>query len=222
LPQPTTPAADKPPSSPPTSAKVKPSPKPVAAKEVPVKQDPAKHAAFVRAVAAVRASMARRNLAASKRNLETAAANVQSEADQTELERLQTLQDHLEQFWNRIRSAVAAMQPVDEIVLSESNRVAVIEASREELAVQWEGRPQKFRIEAIPMDLLAAIARASIKLTAGSKLILGSFLAMDGLGDRAAAAKFWQEAIRGGESDGKLLLPELQIPRAASPARGKR
>ena len=113
------------------------------------------------------------------------------------------------------------MQPVDEIVLSESNRVAVIESSREELAVQWEGRPQRFRIEAIPMDLLAAIARASIKLTAGSKLILGSFLAMDGLGDRVAAGKFWQEAIRGGETQGKLLLPELKIPRAAGPARGK-
>ena len=108
--------------------------------------------------------MAHRNLAASKRNLETAAANVQSEADQAELERLQILQDHLEQFWDRIRGAVAAMQPVDEIVLSESNRVAVIEASREELAVQWEGRPRRFRIEAIPMDLLAAIARSSIKL----------------------------------------------------------
>jgi hypothetical protein len=176
----------------------------------------------VRAVAAVRASMAQRNLTASKRNLETAAANVQSEADQTELERLQILQDHLEQFWDRIRNAVAAMQPVDEIVLSESNRVAVIEASRELLSVQWEGHPQKFRIEAIPMGLLAAIARSSIKLTAGSKLILGSFLAMDALGDRATAGKFWKEAIQGGEDQGTLLLPELRIPRAAGSIRGKR
>ena len=161
--------------------------------------------------------MAQRNLAASKRNLETAAANAQSENDQAELERLQVLQDHLEQFWTGIRDAVAAMQPVDEIVLTESNRVAVIEASRKELAVQWEGRPRRYRIEAIPMDLLSAIARQSFKPTAGSKLIVGSFLAMDALGDRAAAGKLWQEAIRGGESQGKLLLPELNIPRAAGP-----
>jgi hypothetical protein len=197
-------------------------PEPVAAKGAPTTQDVVKHAAFARAVANARASMAHRNLTASKRNLETAAANAESEADQIELERLQTLQDHLEQFWNRIRSAVAAMQPVDEIVLSESNRVAVIEASREELAVQWEGRPRRFRIESIPMDLLAAIARASIKLTPGSKLIIGSFLAMDPLGDRAEAARFWHEAIRGGESQGTLLLPELKIPRAAETGRGKR
>ena len=172
----------------------------------------------MRAVADVRAAMGQRNLAASKRSLQTAAANAQSAADQAELERLQILQDHLEQFWDGIRRAVAAMQPVDEIVLSESNRVAVIEASREELAVQWEGRPQRFRIEAIPMDLLAAIARSSFKLTPGSKLIIGSFLAMDSLGDRAEAGKFWQEAIRGGEKQGKLLLPELDVPRAG---RGK-
>ena len=107
--------------------------------------------------------------------------------------------------------------PLDEIVLSESNRVAVIEASRKELAVQWEGRPRRWRIEAIPMDLLSAIAKSSFKPTAGSKLIVGSFLAMDSLGDRAAGGKLWQEAIRGGEDQGKLLLPELSIPRAAGP-----
>ncbi len=177
-------------------------------------QDAVKRAAFASAVADVRTAMGQRNLAASKRNLQTAAANVQGPADQAELERLQVLQDHLEQFWEGVRKAVAAMQPLDEIVLSESNRVAVIEASREELAIQREGRPQRCRIEALPMDLLSAIVKQSFKPTAGSKLIVGSFLAMDARGDRAVAEKRWQEAIRGGESQGTLLLPELNIPRA--------
>ena len=193
-------------------------PKAVVVNPAPEAQDAVKRAAFVRAVAGVRAAMGRRNLATSKQNLQTAAANAQGPADQTELERLQALQDHLEQFWDGIRKAVAAMQPLDEIVLSESNRVAVIEASREELAVQREGRPQRSRIEALPMDLLSAIAKQSFKPTAGSKLIVGSFLVMDSLGDRAEGGRLWQEAIRGGESQGKLLLPELKIPRAA---RGK-
>ena len=159
--------------------------------------------------------MGQRNLAASKRSLQTASANAQGPADQAELERLQALQDHLEQFWDGIRKAVAAMQPVDEIVLSESSRVAVIEASRKELAVQYEGRPRRWRIEAIPMELLGAIAKSSFRSTAGSKLIVGSFLVMDSLGDRAAGGKLWQEAIRGGEEQGKLLLPELNVARAA-------
>jgi hypothetical protein len=215
---PAAPQASGPGPSPPSSSAVILTPEPVAATGDPAPQDPLKRAAFVRAVAEVRAAMGRRDLAAAKQTLQTAAANAQSAADHAELERLQILQDHLEQFWDGIRGAVAAMQPVDEIVLTESNRVAVIEASREELAVQWEGRPRRFRIEAIPMDLLAAIARPSFKLTPASKLIIGSFLAMDSLGDRAEAARFWQEAIRGGESQGKLLLPELDVPRAG---RGK-
>jgi hypothetical protein len=168
----------------------------------------------VRAVAEVRAAMGRRDLAASKRGLQAAAANVQGPADQAELDRLQALQDHLEQFWDGIRRAVAAMQPVDEIVLTDSNRLAVIEASHEELAVQREGRPQRWRIEAIPIDVLLAIVKSSFKPAAGSNLIVGSFHAMDALGDRAAAGRLWQEAVRGGEEQAKLLLPELDVPRA--------
>ena len=201
------------PASPPLSATVNVPPESVAANPAGAAQDAAKRVAFVRAVAAVRAAMGRRNLAASKQNLQTAAANVQCPADQAELERLQILQDHLEQFWNGIRKTVAAMQASEEIVLSDSNRVAVIEASREELTVQREGRPQRWRIEAIPMDMLLTIVKNSFQPTAGSKLIFGSFLAMDAQGDRAAADKLWQEAIRGGESQGNLLLPELNIAR---------
>ena len=192
-------------------------PESVAANPAPATQDAEKRTAFVRAVADVRAAMGQRNLATSKRHLQTAAANVQGPADQAELQRLQALQDHLEQFWGGIRRALAAMRPLDEIALSDSNRVAVIEASGEGLAVQREGRPQRYRIGAIPMDLLSAIAKQSFKPTAGSKLIIGSFLAMDSLGNRAEADKLWQEAIRGGEDKGKLLLPELEIPRAVGP-----
>jgi hypothetical protein len=187
----------------PASVAAQPSPAP----------DAAKHAAFVRAAGAVRASMAKRDLAAVKQTLLAATVLAQDPADQAELERLGILQDHLEQYWSGIGSAVAAMRPIDEIVLSESNRVAVIEASRTELAVQWEGRAQRFRIKAIPRELLWAITKNSFKPTAGSKLIVGAFLAMDASGDRAQAAKLWQDAIKSGEEEGKVLMPELEVPR---------
>lgn len=175
--------------------------------------DPAKHAAFVRAVAEVRSSMAHRDLATAKQKLQTASANAQDAVEQAELDRLEILQDHLEQFWDGISKAVAAKQPVDEIVLTESNRVAVIEASRTELAVQWEGRQQRFRITALPRELLWAITQTSFKPTPGSKLIVGAFLAMDAAGDRDLAGKLWQEASRSGESEGKTLLSELDVHR---------
>ncbi len=55
-------------------------------------------------------------------------------------------------------------------------------------------------------------ATSSFKPTPGSKLIVGTFLAMDAEGDRKEARKLWSEAIARGESDGKLLLPELDVP----------
>ena len=175
-------------------------------------QDAAKHTAFVRAVAEVRVSMGQRDLAASKRALQTAAANAQSEADHGELQRLQALQDHLEQFWGGIREAVAAMQPVDEIVLSESNRVAVIEASRDELLVQIYGRPERYRIVALPIALVKALVDQSFASTPGSKVIVATFLAMDREGDRGRARQLFEEASRAGESLGRDLLPELDVP----------
>ena len=217
--------AEAPPAAVPPPAKVEP-PKPVvppaaqpaAQPAKPAEDDPVKRAAFVKAVAEARQSMARRMLAASRQRLETAATNAQSNAEHAELDRLMTIQDHLEQFWEVIRSAVAAMQATDEIVLSATNRVSVIECSREELVVQREGRPHRYRIEALPMDLLTAISKTAIQPTRDSKVILGSFHAVDGQGNRAEARKLWHEAIVAGDADGKLLLPELDVPRDAVPA----
>jgi hypothetical protein len=188
--------------------------RPTVAKPEAAKPDAAKSAAFAAAVAAARVSMSKRNLTASKQRLQAATTNAQTDAEQAELDRLEILQDHLEQYWAGISKAVAAMQPVDEIVLTNSNRVAVIEASRTNLVVQWEGRRQNFRINAIPRELLWAITKTSFKPTAGSKLVVGAFLAMDEEGNRAQAARLWKEALQAGEEEGKSLLPELEVPRA--------
>ena len=155
--------------------------------------------------------MAARDIAASKKRLKDAADNAQTDADKSEIERLGMIQEHLEQFWDGIRNAVAAMQPAEEIVLSESDRMAVIESSRTELAVQTYGRPQRYRVEALPIDLLSAIAKQAFKLTPGTKLVVGSFLAVDAHGNRDEARKLWREAIAAGEKDGELLMPEAEI-----------
>jgi hypothetical protein len=196
-------------------------PKPAAPSASPsaavAQPDSAKHAAYVKAVADVRRLMAARDISGSKKRLKVAADNAQTDAEKTEIERLDMIQDHLEQFWDGIRKAVAAMQPTEEIALSEVDRVAVIEASSTELAVQTYGKPQRYRIEALPMPLLSAIAKQAFKLTPGTKLVVGSFLAVDAHGNRDEARKFWREAIAAGENDGKLLLPELDI----APAKAK-
>jgi hypothetical protein len=90
--------------------------------------------------------------------------------------------------------------------------VIVVEASRSELLIHAYGRQQRYRIEAMPVALIAAIMDRSFSPTPGSKVIVGAFLAMDREGDRARAKFLWEDAAKHGESLGKEFLPELNVP----------
>lgn len=181
----------------------------------PAVDDAAKRAALVQAATTTRLAMSRRDAAGAKQNLAIMAANAQTPADRAEVDRLQTLCDNLEEFWKGVRTAVAKLQPTEELDLG-NNRVAIIEASREQLAVMMEGGRKQYRIEALPMPLLWAIVKQSFQPTPGSKIVIGSFLAMDREGNRREARKLWEEAARAGNSLGKDLLPELDIPLPAT------
>ena len=175
--------------------------------------DPAKRAAFVRAAKQTRQAMAKRDLKMAQRHLKSVQGNVQSEADQAELERLQILTDNLEQFWGEVRKAVSKMQPTEELELKDT-RVAVIEADRQQLTVRMAGQSRHFLIMELPAPLLQAIVDQSFAPTAGSKVVVGTFLAMDREGDRRQARKLWEAAARAGETLGKQLMPELDTPAA--------
>jgi hypothetical protein len=190
---------------PPASAQINFSP------EKPQAEDALKRAAFARAALAARIAMADRNLAAARRQLETAAANAQDQADQTQLERLQIIHENLAEFWKGVHAAVAKLQPVEELELKDT-RVVVVEASRDELTVHVYGRNQSYRVEAMPMPLISAICKQAFARTPGSKIIVGTFLAMDRQGDRREARQLWQEAANAGEQQPRQLMPELDVP----------
>jgi hypothetical protein len=175
-------------------------------------EDTEKHKAFLKAAKQVRLAMSTRDLTNTKRYLRTSGANAQSEADQAEQERLEILFDHIKQFWDGVEMAVAKLQPTEELVLGDNNRAIVVDADRSGLTVHFEGRNQHYRIDRLPIPLLSVIAKQSFKPTPGSKVVVGSFLAMDKEGDRKEAHKLWQEAAKAGESLGKDLMPELEIP----------
>jgi hypothetical protein len=219
----------KPSAAPPPPAAARPAPRPVAIPEAAKPQplagprpkppreapqaddDPAKRAAYTKAVAEVRLAVWRRDLAAARQHLKTAKANRQSPADEKEFARLDVMLDNLEQFWKGLAGAVAKLQAGDELELKD-NRVAVIEASRDELLVQIYGRPERYRIVALPIALVKALVDQSFASTPGSKVIVATFLAMDREGDRGRARQLFEEASRAGESLGRDLLPELDVP----------
>jgi hypothetical protein len=175
-------------------------------------ENSAKRTAFARAVTEVRAAMAKRDVAAAKRQLQTVSANAQTEADRAQLERLQILVENLEEFWKGIRGCVARLQPVEEIELK-GTRVAVVDASPQELTIHVGGSNQTYRTTALPLPLLEALVNRSFKPTPGSKVVIGSFLAVDAAAlNRKQARKLFEEAAKAGEPLGKQLMPELDAP----------
>ena len=155
--------------------------------------------------------MSQRDLTAAHEHFKTAEANSQTPADDTEVERLQIMLDNLDQFWKGLHDAAAKLQPGDELELKD-NRVAIVEASRDELMIHVYGRQQRYRVDALPIALVRALVDRSFASTPGSKVIVGTFLAMDKEGDRGRARVLWEDAAKHGESLGRDLLPELDVP----------
>jgi hypothetical protein len=224
--------SEPPPANPPEPPAEKPrvaKPQVAAPTEKQVPDNPQRRTAFTKAVNGMRQAMINRDMAAARKFFKTAKTNVQSQSDQEQYDRLEIMLDNLEQFWEGIRTSVAKMQPPEELVISEDARVAVIEASRQQLVVMYGGR-RAFRIEQIPRPLLEVIFTQNFQQTPGSMVIVGTFLTVENQpGDHEQAKKLWADAAKKGLDLGKQLLPELDAfgsaaakPASPAPKRGRR
>ena len=203
---------------PPKSEPAQPNPEP----EKPEKSNPTvdakKAAAFAQSVAEARAAMSERDLASARKHVKTASANVQTPEDGGQIDRIETMVENLTQFWNGIRASVAKFQPAEEIVIN-NEPVVVVESGRDYLTVRAAGRVRRYQVETMPTPLVRAIVDQGFGKDAGSKAIIGTFLAVDPDGDRALAKKYWQEAAKAG-IDSEKLLHELDGAASAGPATG--
>ena len=172
-------------------------------------EDAMKTSDFRQAMADARLAMSQRDLAAAKTHLAKAGQCTQTPDDEQELTRLEELLDYQRQFWEIVRDGMAKLESGKELVLK-TTRVAVVEASRDELLVKVEGRVLRYRVEDMPTSLVTAIASQSLARDAASKVALGAFLLFDKKGDRKLAARLWQDAARAGV-DVDRLLPELDL-----------
>ena len=98
-----------------------------------------KAADFVEAAAAVRADLAARDLTAARTEIETASAAAHTPAESDELDRLETMLDHLTQFWDGIRAAMARLQPGEEIMPGKTPLI-VVKSDKDYLKVKTGGR----------------------------------------------------------------------------------
>ena len=180
--------------------------------------DAQKSAAFAEAVAAVRSAMSARDLATARKHLNAAVANTQTPEDNGQVDRLATMIDNLTEFWKGICVTFSRLQPTEEIMMK-NEPIVVVESGRDYLTVRSAGRVQRYEVRNIPTTLVLVLVKQSFGKDAGSKAIVGTFLAVDPGGDRALAKQYWQEAAKAGIDTAKLLH-ELDGTAAAGPAGG--
>jgi hypothetical protein len=118
---------------------------------------------------------------------------------------------------------VASLTPAQELAVGKSVAV-VVETSAAQITFRYEGREQSYTIRDLPRPIVEALVHNGFADNAATKVLLGTYLAMDAQGDRQAARKVWREVIDAGQ-DIKDLMAELDVAspgkRATKAASGK-
>jgi len=173
--------------------------------------DPQKQGVYRQSVAAARAAMGRRDPAAAKRTIKAAAKLAQTPEEEAETTRLAALASYLDEFWKTMSRVIAGLTPAQELTVGKTVAI-VVETSPAQITLRSEGRELSYAVKDLPRPIVEALVQNGY---AATKVLLGSYLAMDAHGDRQAARKVWQEVIDAGQ-DIKDLMAELD---AASPRR---
>jgi hypothetical protein len=94
-------------------------------------------------------------------------------------------------------------------------RVSVVEAGSGKLILRIDGVNKTFYVDSMSANVSLFLANRWYKESPSSKLFVGSFHAMDSMGDRAKARALWDAARREGGATEKeaaaILLPELDV-----------
>lgn len=175
--------------------------------QAPMPVDSERRKAFIQALDDARFSMSEHDLEFARRYVEQAAAAAQTQPEQAELSRLKTLLMHLEEFWVGMRRVVAGLEATEVLPVGETY-IAVVEAGPEELIIKVEGQLRRYRVDQMPSSLTRALADARLADDPATKVLVGTYLAVDPDGDLARARQLWEQAAEGGV-DTSELIPEL-------------
>jgi hypothetical protein len=196
--------AGKTPAKPPE--KLKNEKKPVAA------VDAAKQAALHKSLAETVAALSRRDVGRAQELLAQARTNAQSPEDHGLVTRYENLGDYVREFWRLIRDRIDHLRPTEELELGKT-RVVIVESQGGQFSFRSGGKIFKYQIDTMPSWMVIALADANLASDPQSKVIYGSFLAVDPAGNRQRAQELWAEASRqGGQVDIKTdqLLPSIE------------
>ena len=174
-------------------------------------------AEFADVAAELRIAMAQRNFPLAAKKLAEVKAAATSEADKIAADRLDLLHGYLFEFWKAVHAGGNTLQGTDELEIG-GKRVAVVEYDEDagKLILRVEGQNKRYTLKEMPVRVAITLAEQVLKKGAPpNEAYIGTFLAMDGRGDRKLAREAWDRAAKAG-IDVKSLLPELDTPLPAA------
>lgn len=158
----------------------------------------------------IRSAMAERDLTAAKEKLAEAAKVRGSESFAAQRERLKLLCDYLEGFWESVDEGARSLQSLEELMIGDV-RVAVVEYRPGLLVLRVKGENRRYTVKTLPAKVALTLAERVLKPDAPpNKVYFGTFLLMDGKGDREIARRLFAEAQKA-NVDVSALLPELDV-----------
>ncbi len=160
--------------------------------------DKLKKIEFDAAIQAARTAMGSRDLAEAKKQLATAKSKAQSPEEAARVTRYATVLSYVEEFWRCIRGCIASLRSSDEIEMGDT-RLVVLKSSANSLSLKMGDRDFDYTWDAIPTNLIIALADSRLGKDPQTKVIYGAFLAVDPVGDVERAAQLWAEAAKSGE-----------------------
>lgn len=152
--------------------------------------------------------MAERELTVAKAKLEEAAKLDGDAAFTQQRERLTLLHAYLEDFWKSVDEGAKSLQSVEELKIGDV-LVSVVEYQPGLLVLRVKGENKRYTVKTLPAKVALTLAERVLKPDdPQNKVFFGTFLLMDGKGDREIARKLWTEAQKA-NVDVSALLPEL-------------
>ena len=193
------PAMPKPEPKPEPKPVPKPEPKPVG------KPDAQQTAAFNKLVSTLKTSLGTRDMPAAKKQAAELRKLAVSQEQIDTAERMDLLRAYVDGYWSAVREAMRGLKPTDEIEISSSLRLVIVESGPDYISTKFGPNVKRYTVENMPKGLAKVIADNWFDKKPQNKLFIGAFLAVDPNGSIEEAKKYWTEAGQQGADAAPLL-----------------
>lgn len=164
----------------------------------------------VAALAAIRSAAAGRDLIGLKEKLAEAAKLGGEALYDAELTRLEELCDMLDQFWKAVDRGARKIQGNFELMVGDQV-VAVVEFDGSTLILRVSGQNKRYSLANVPPRLCLTLAEQVLDAkNANNKVFFGTFLLLDGKGERKLARQYFDDAAAA-KIDVARFLPEFDV-----------